>query len=323
MLGPSVWLLSSHCHRCSRPQVLSGSLILQSPMASGGFTGFPICWWMPPGMSPSAAMAVRSVVTICGVPMKGVLPLSRLRAFSCSMEVPAQAPGAAVDEFLQAYCPPGLGARTEDPPFQEPLRVLSINCGGLTTKLPRLLVLLTCCDPDVVCLQETSDCVADPIPGIPYRVWVGIPVRGGGLAILVHRRCLPEDLRQISVDCGNHLLGVSIPVRDGFALSMANLHLPPRPCLPCVSGLSALSLCVWWLGHLRFCKAHWDCVRDDVKKVGGRRRWNTRKRVGALSEPYRLVGADRWGVGSNLGATVGMCLSQWGDKGGMPQSKSH
>ena len=237
-LLPATWLSAPSCSRCGRSAVLQGFLVL-SDLGTPPHLAPGVCWWAAPDAPLTAELASRSGICVGAHHLPGILPVRHLRAFHCAPVIPLSGPAAVFEELLLSYGGSLLTGRLADPVLAEPLRVLSINCGGLTTKLPRLLALLHWTDPDVVCLQETSGCLAEPLPGMAYRVWANTPVRGGGLAILLHPRRLPAGLHAVAVDLGPHHLGVSMPVREGFVLSVVNLHLAPS-----LSGVSRREICV-------------------------------------------------------------------------------
>ena len=67
--------------------------------------------------------------------------------------------------------------------------VMTLNCGSLTGKVPRLVALMTVVEPDVVCVQETwAGFDASELAGLPYAAFTGPKFDGGGLMTLVHRR---------------------------------------------------------------------------------------------------------------------------------------
>jgi endonuclease/exonuclease/phosphatase family metal-dependent hydrolase len=108
-----------------------------------------------------------------------------------------------------------------------PLRLLSINCGGAASKLPRLVALLLHSDPDVVCLQEAGGLDADQLRGLPFRSWHTPPIRGGGLVTLVQLRVLHSPAQVTSPLIADHTLLVSFHTSPEFCVSVANTHLPP------------------------------------------------------------------------------------------------
>ena len=81
----------------------------------------------------------------------------------------------------------------------EPLRILSINCGGLTSKLHLLLALLHSSDPDVVCLQEVG-------PQVLQRPSTAYPIASGMV-----KPCREEALPLLSIpDASPHALSPHI-----------------------------------------------------------------------------------------------------------------
>ena len=63
---------------------------------------------------------------------------------------------------------------------------------------------------------------------LPYHIWHGEALHGGGLATLVHPRRM--SLRSSPPRClpGRHHLSLAITLRDHFVLTIVNLHLSPN-----------------------------------------------------------------------------------------------
>lgn len=126
-----------------------------------------------------------------------------------------------------AYEPSKATKRGDTATEYEALRILSINCGGLGPKLPRLIALLGFSDSDIVCLQEAGSALPLGIGGLPYQAWYGVPVAGGGLATLVHHRCIHDASQRFKCRRNQHHLIVSIQLTHALHLTLANAHLPP------------------------------------------------------------------------------------------------
>ena len=223
---PSPWLLAPPCSRCGRPQPLNGSLSCQALIASCSQPQ-SCCWWTPPGQPLSAHHASLSTSTLGPTALPGVLPTTLLRRPSCAPKPPHTWEGIDMSGFVSAYSTDITVAAPSAP--LEPLRILSINCGGLTSKLHLLLALLHSSDPDVVCLQEVGSAgAAASLNSLPYRVWHGEALPGGGLATLIHPRRIAPRTQPPHCQPGRHHLGLAIPLCDQFVLTIVNLHLPPR-----------------------------------------------------------------------------------------------
>ena len=108
-----------------------------------------------------------------------------------------------------------------------PLRILTINCGGIGNKFPRLLAVLLHSDPDVLCLQEAGSLPPESLAHLPFQSWQSHPIRGGGLMTLLHIRRLQPSPPKPNFQAQDHALLVSVKISDGFCLTVANLHLPP------------------------------------------------------------------------------------------------
>jgi hypothetical protein len=223
-------LLAPTCSHCGRPRPLSATIIQNDfpppspPVLSQTST---CCWWTPPGSPLTANHASSSTVSFAGKPLLGVLPTSLLRTRSCSPPPlpPTLPPGAS--QFQACYPASPLSQRLIDQPQPPPLRILSVNCGSLSTKQPRLLSLVDYVDPDIICLQEIGPLPGDVLTGLPFRSWWGPPVPGGGLVTFIHlRHCTPAT-KPTTVTAQPHYLIISLPLSPTFALTVANVHLPP------------------------------------------------------------------------------------------------
>ena len=231
------WLLSPTCSTCGRPQPLHAS-VLWTP--TDGFLSSPgyCCWSTPPGTPLTSRAASRSCVSIGASPLLGVLPVSTLRRSECSPPTPP--PTTPLSRLLLRHLPPPrpLPATGGGPP--EPLRLLSLNCGGASDKLPRLIALMVHTDPDIVCLQEAAGFTPAHFHGLAYQSWHGPPVRGGGLITLIHPRRLHGVHHSQPPILDPHALVVTVPLSPRASLCIANLHLPPR--LPSEQRRAACSL---------------------------------------------------------------------------------
>lgn len=182
--APQTWLWAENCPLCGRPQPLRG-LLLPSGTPSASPAGS--CCWLTPDDTPiTSDAAARSTVVLGHQPLHGVLPTSFLRRYQCTPPElpPFGIPGAP------PYQPHFPTAPPSTPPASVSLRVLSANCGGAASKLPRLVALLLHADPDIACLQEAGAITTDMLRGLPYRSVHSTPIRGGGLITLIHHRRL-------------------------------------------------------------------------------------------------------------------------------------
>ena len=228
------WLLSTPCPRCGRPRPLSA---IVSEAATTPITSAPgaCCWWTAPGEALTSQNAAQATVTMGCVTLPGMLPTTLLRRSQCSPS--AAAPWEQTSpHFHAAYTHPAV--RPQQPADTEPLRIMSINCGGLTEKIPRLLALLDYSDPDVTCLQEVGSYqAAQALYQLPYRVWTGTATPSGGLAILVHRRLIRSGGRPPSHHADAHMLGITFALDKHHACTIVNLHLPPSLSHPARRGI--------------------------------------------------------------------------------------
>jgi hypothetical protein len=70
------------------------------------------------------------------------------------------------------------------------------------------------------------------LEALPYRVWHGEHLHGGGLAILVHPRRAASKATSVRCLPGRHLLCLTYPLQQTFHLSIVNMHLPPSLAHP-------------------------------------------------------------------------------------------
>lgn len=89
--------------------------------------------------------ASRSSAPCGSTGLVGVLPLSLLSASACAPPSPNPWDEQARSHMLRVYSGPA-DALVDCP--SEPLRILSVNCGGLSSKVHLLLALLDYADPE-------------------------------------------------------------------------------------------------------------------------------------------------------------------------------
>jgi hypothetical protein len=216
------WLIAPLCGNCGRPRLLLGlvNTLGNIPAAgSDGSLGLG-CWHHPlDGHIRSTDAAKCHLGSLAHV-----LPLSTLRQ-PCPVEYP-------LPDLHPSYLParaafPQTAPLPETPTSAaEPLRVLTVNCEGLTKKVERLVALLQCTQADIVCLQETGYLLAvDDLPGLGYTVYNGPAVHGGGLCTLL--RSSPFQSLGLDVVRSDHMLGVAAALTSACQLRVVNLHLPP------------------------------------------------------------------------------------------------
>ena len=166
-LESSCWVVAPRCPQCGRPQALTAYLIAPATLPTESPPSF-CCWFTPPGAPLTSATAARSYINLHGTSFAGVLPTSDLRRPACSTP-PVPSPTLWSRTLPPPPETPGDPA-PDDRPDPEPLRILSINCGGAGSKLGNLLALLSYTDADVICLQEAAALPLDAFQGTPYRV---------------------------------------------------------------------------------------------------------------------------------------------------------
>lgn len=125
------------------------------------------------------------------------------------------------------YGTPPLAQRLSTDPSPPPLRILSVNCGGLGTKLAKFVALTIFADPDLNCLQEAGPIPPDSLSGLPYRAWWGPPVLGGGLVTLAHTRLIVPQNPPTLIIRQLHYVIITLQLTPTLALTIANTHLPP------------------------------------------------------------------------------------------------
>ena len=217
------WLHAPLCSSCGRPLPLNSHILYlpESPYATEPGFG---CWTTPPGTPLTSASASRSTVCAGPISLAGVLPTSTLLRATCDAPpIPAPTP---LSDLLLRHQPPARPLPTSSSHIPEPLRLLSINCGGVAAKIPQLIALILAADPDIICLQEAAANTSQTLLGLPFRSWHGPPIRGGGLVTLIHpRRLHPLPIPAPLVD--DHAIVITVPISPSSHLSVANLHLPP------------------------------------------------------------------------------------------------
>ena len=163
---PTCWIVAPRCPQCGRPQALTAYLL---PPAGSPTASLPsaCCWFTPSSVPLTSAAAARSFVDLAGTSLAGVLPISILRRPSCS--TPPVPPPTPWSRTLPPPPEASGGTALDDQPAPEPLRFLSVNCGGVGGKLANLLALLSYADADVICLQEAASLPPDAFKGTPYR----------------------------------------------------------------------------------------------------------------------------------------------------------
>lgn len=213
------YIMGPPCPRCGRPRP-QYSIIAPTVTADSYVSPPECCWWSAPNEPLTAMHAAAVSGSPCLTYLDGVLPLQRFRRPQCHPAPPTiWAPDVSVP-FLQSYA---YAASPTSSPAPDPLRILSINCGGLGAKLHLLLAILDATDPDVVCLQEVGSSTSITLSSCgPYRIWQGTPVPGGGLATLLHPRRFPSSRRPTHVEQQPHLLGISLPLTGGSYLTIVN-----------------------------------------------------------------------------------------------------
>ena len=203
-------------------------------------------------------MAARSCLPLGSTALAGALPTAHLHSWSCQPPGTIPCPAAARDAFAGAHLFQGVQAQLAAAcdPEAAALRVLTINCGGLGSKIPQLLMLLDHTEADVVCLQEVDTLDPADLHGLGYRVSVGAARRGGGLATLISHRLLGA-LGTLTVNAAPHgcLLTTTIARAHSVPLSIQNLHLPPILSVEdrvavCVEAVGSVDLRVGVMGLL-------------------------------------------------------------------------
>jgi endonuclease/exonuclease/phosphatase family metal-dependent hydrolase len=186
----------------------------------------------------TASLAQRSSVGLANSSVPGVLPTSQLRSTHCEPCVIPTLDPLCAGPLRLAYdhIVPDSKLSDYDP---GPIRLLSVNCGGLADKLPRLVALLLHTDADIVCLQEAATLNATALAGLPFLQWAGPKVRGGGLVVLLHHRRVTVHPRPPRIEIHEHAIVVTVAALGGGGhLSVANVHLPPH-----MNSVARRSLC--------------------------------------------------------------------------------
>jgi hypothetical protein len=143
------YILAHLCPTCGMP-LPADSIICNPPRQLPAQTPSPLSgqqFCTAPVSPPTAANASRSSIQLGTMLLEGALPLPKPGPRSCKPSIPPpDYPGLPQPD--PATSPP--------PPEVTPLRLLSVNCGGLRHKLTDLLRLLRTTDPDIIALQEVG-----------------------------------------------------------------------------------------------------------------------------------------------------------------------
>ena len=155
-------LRASRCHSCrlavlplrptpainftrTTPALFGSNITLANPHST-------FCWWTSATQPLTSAQAASSAASLNCHPLRTILPTSLLRERKCC-------PSPAPLKYHYSISP--ILARLPPPPH----RIISVNCEGLRSKLPRIVALLLQCDPDVVSLQEVGSLPRDAFNG--------------------------------------------------------------------------------------------------------------------------------------------------------------
>ena len=164
------------CPCCGRPLPLQGQI---TESHSRPFTSprLSCCWRTLPSTPFTPEAASRSTLQLQQHALPGVLPTSLLRQWSCSGPIPPR------HHTLRALIPPPSSQPPPDTlpaiPSPDPLRLLSVNCGGVAAKIPELLALILSSDADIVCLQEAAGARAGFTAGFPVSDQRTVPCGTG------------------------------------------------------------------------------------------------------------------------------------------------
>lgn len=217
----SPWILAPICTSCGRPSLLPARVAVAALVPSDGAANVwgVGCWHSPPMQPLTAELAIRS----CLDGLLHILPMTRVRQ-PCTAAGPLPHFSQVFGDMQAAY-----GRHIPDPTpsdAMETLRVLSVNCEGVSKKLQRLTALLYHTQADIVCLQETGKQLSwDDLPLMDYLPFNGLTIPGGGLCTLLRRSRFPMGVGDVLSDA--HILGIAAHVTTTCMVRIVNLHLPP------------------------------------------------------------------------------------------------
>ena len=144
-----LWLLAPKCSRCQRP-ALPGAVAVSE-------CGTPpsVCPHLEARSVPTSVDALRGLISEGATPVRGVYLFLDLRDVPCSPERQDACLLEAVWANLREWAAgqPLEKLEVEVPPVSECV-LLSLSCGGLKSKVHRLVALITLEWPDVELLQE-------------------------------------------------------------------------------------------------------------------------------------------------------------------------
>lgn len=224
--NPVTCLASRLCNACGRPQphqsmVFSSSSSFSIPNV--------FCMGLHQQDTPADKfMARHSFWCPFGKALPHVLPVTPRFHFTCS---PLHPPPPLMDRWISQlhFITPGIpdyDSHTQD----DPLRIMSLNCGGGQSSLPSLCSLISILDPDIICLQELWN--FDIRSEVFLRPYVGIlgtwRDRGQGLCTLFHRRLFTTDQHPFQVLYDSRSwLAVAFLSPPFSQLLVINVHLDP------------------------------------------------------------------------------------------------
>ena len=218
----------SLCSTCARP-VISETNCLSLP---AGIWERALCVCPPRGHTfANRSLAHRSEVTFLGASLGKVVPITTVAKATC-----AQAVSAEVCLPIPGWCDmfQALIFQLPTTAQAEPLRVLSINCGGTAANIAPLLGATLIHDPDVVALQELWDIsLQDEVPLRAYVVVFGtITGPGCGLCFLFHRRIfVPGEFTPKCIQVLSDMrswLSVLVHHGSGEVVLYTNVHMDPE-----------------------------------------------------------------------------------------------
>ena len=231
MLSRVISAAGTQCTWCLRPTAASVSLNIQSSIAScPHFAG--LCPCSRESLPVTQGLVARTRSEFGGIPLPGVVLFPSQRMFLCAPSAPPR-PLLFLDQDTEFISRPSDSIRS-DHHAECDITILTLNCGGASSKVPNIIALAIQSQATVIFLQEVWEAFQiDAFDGSPYRAFTdGVFRRGGGLVTLLHSDFLDFSLRRgrISTSSVEGFLDLACLLRNGTHLHLINLYL--RPGIP-------------------------------------------------------------------------------------------
>ena len=231
---PTAFIVGRQCPRCAKLLATSCSIYLHPHLIDPHGNLDELCTWCDKPTPITSDMADRAVAVIDDTwILPGVLNLATLWNRPCLPPSGAHSRSLTAAAINNLYLPlqqhyEGLQINKLTQTSQDinHLRVMGINCGGLSDKLAKLIALIVYVDPDVITLQEVGPTYnSHTLEGLPYKSYNSELFPSGGLVTLIHFRCIHG--KKHSCKPYRHSLCLTIDLNPQLSLTIINTHFPP------------------------------------------------------------------------------------------------